>query len=79
MAEKAQELLAGSGWLPEPLRTSRDESASPSSACDSDPTSQADTAVVETTANGDETALVEAKTVSKDKAVANDSPAVAAE
>ena len=79
MAEKAQELLAGSGWLPEPLRTSRHESASPSSACDSDPTSQADTAVVETTANGDETALVEAKTVSKDKAVANDSPAVAAE
>jgi hypothetical protein len=30
MAEKAQELLAGSGWLPEPLRTSRHESASPS-------------------------------------------------
>jgi ParB family transcriptional regulator, chromosome partitioning protein len=79
MAEKAQELLAGSGWLPEPLRTSRQESASPSSACDSDPTSQADTAVVETTANGDETAVVETRPLGEDESVANDSPAVAAE
>lgn len=79
MAEKAQELLAGSGWLPEPLRTSRHESASPSSACDSDPTSQADTAVVETTANGDETAVVETRPLGEDESVANDFPAVAAE
>jgi ParB family chromosome partitioning protein len=79
MAEKAQELLAGSGWLPEPLRTPGHESASPSSARDSDPKSQADTAIVETTADGDETAIAEAKAVSEDKAVANDTPAVAAE
>jgi ParB family chromosome partitioning protein len=79
MAEKAQELLAGSGWLPEPLRTSLQESASPSSACDSDPVSQADTAVLETTANGNETAMVETRPLGEDESVANDSPAVAAE
>jgi ParB family transcriptional regulator, chromosome partitioning protein len=79
MAERAQELLAGSGWLPEPLRTPRHESASSSSACHSDPASQADTAIVETTANGDETAMVETGPLGEDESVANDSPAVAAE
>jgi ParB family chromosome partitioning protein len=79
MAEKAQELLAGSGWLPEPLRTSRHESASPSSACHSDPASRTLTAVVETTVNGAETAMVETRPLGEDESVANDSPAVAAE
>jgi ParB family chromosome partitioning protein len=79
MAEKAQEPLAGSGWLPEPLRIPRHESASLSSACDSDPRSQADAAIVETTVNGDETAMVETKPLGEDKSVANDTPAVAAE
>ena len=79
MAEGARELLAGSQWLPEPLRRPRRESTSPSWARDSNPTSQAGAAIVETTANGEETAMAEAKTLSEDKAVANDSPAVAAE
>jgi ParB family chromosome partitioning protein len=79
MAEKAQELLASSGWLPEPLRTPGRESGSSSAACDSDPTSQAETAIVETAANGDEMAMVETKAVSEDESVANDTPAVAAE
>jgi ParB family chromosome partitioning protein len=79
MAEKAQELLAGSGWLPAPLRTPGRDNGSSSAACDSDPTSQAETAIVETTANGGETAMAEAKTVSEDKSVATDTPAVAAQ
>jgi ParB family chromosome partitioning protein len=79
MAEKAQELLAGSGWLPEPLRTSLHENASPPSARDSDPTSQAETAIAETTADGGEKAMVETKAVSEDESVANETPAVAAE
>jgi ParB family chromosome partitioning protein len=79
MAERAQELLAGSGWLPEPLRTPRYEGASPSSARDSDPTSHVESAVVETTENGDETAMVEIKPLGEDESVANDTPAVAAE
>jgi ParB family chromosome partitioning protein len=79
MAEKAQELLGGSRWLPEPLRTPRHQGASPSPARDSESTSQADTAIVETTANGDETAMVETKPLGEDESVANDTPAVAAE
>jgi ParB family transcriptional regulator, chromosome partitioning protein len=79
MAERAQELLAGSGWLPEPLRRPRRESTSPSWVCNGNPTSQADAAIVETTANGDEKAMVETKPLGEDESVANDSPALAAE
>jgi len=47
MAEKAEVLLAGSGWLPEPLRTPRRFIASSSSALDEDAISVADSGGVE--------------------------------
>ncbi len=48
MAEKAQELLAGAGWLPEPLRT---PGRAMPSATEAEPVSAAD--VVAPTEDGD--------------------------
>lgn len=36
MAKEAERLLAGTGWLPEPLRTPTDETASPAAASDNE-------------------------------------------
>ena len=80
MAEKAQELLAGSGWLPEPLRTpgrshpgvDEPTTVQPSDSVE-EPTGE------ETALNGGETAMVEDEQTSEDEPVAADSHTMAAE
>jgi ParB family transcriptional regulator, chromosome partitioning protein len=62
MAEKAQALLAGSGWLPEPLRTPGRAIAAPGQNEDEMESDDGlDSAGVETAANGCETAMVESE------------------
>jgi len=80
MAEQAQTLLAGSGWLPEPLRTpGRDVlSAVESDAIDA-AEAGADAAGEETAADGGETAVVEDDEVTEDESVALEAHATAAE
>jgi ParB family chromosome partitioning protein len=80
MAEQAQTLLAGSGWLPEPLRTpGRDvPNAVESDAIDL-AEAGADAAGEETAAGGGETAVVEDEEVTEDESVALEAHATAAE
>jgi len=80
MAEQAQTLLAGSGWLPEPLRTAGRDVAN---AVESDAIDlaelDADAAGVEMAADGGETATVEDEEVTENESVALEYPATAAE
>jgi ParB family chromosome partitioning protein len=80
MAEKAQELLVGSGWLPEPLRTSgrtRPDAVQPTPI---DPLEPVDEPTGEETAlNGGETAMVEDEQQSEDEPVTAAPHAIAAE
>ena len=80
MAEKAQELLVGSGWLPEPLRTpgrSRPEAVEPTSI---EPLEPVDEPTGENTAlNGGETAMAEGEQQSEDDPVTVAPHAIAAE
>jgi len=78
MAEKAEVLLAGSGWLPEPLRIGR-FIASSSSALDEDAISVADSGGVATAAVGCETAMVETEASIQDGQAVIDPQAAAAE
>jgi ParB family chromosome partitioning protein len=80
MAEKAQELLAQSGWLPEPLRTPgrslphvAETAADEPSALIDEPTGE------ETALDGGETAMAEEEQPAEDEAVAADSHTIAAE
>jgi ParB family transcriptional regulator, chromosome partitioning protein len=76
MAEKAQELLASSGWLPEPLRTPG-STASPSP--DIEAASPSAPGGEESTATGYETAMAEFESPTEDEPVAPDPHSVAAE
>ena len=80
MAEKAQELLVGSGWLPEPLRTpgrSRPEAVEPTSI---EPLEPVDEPTGEETAlNGGETAMAEDGEPAEDDPVAIEAHPIAAE
>jgi ParB family chromosome partitioning protein len=80
MAAQAETLLAGSGWLPEPLRTpgrSLPNAFEPNAI---DPVEAGtDAAVGETAAGGGETAMVEDEEVTEDESVALDPHATAAE
>ncbi len=80
MAEKAQELLVGSGWLPEPLRTpgrSRPEAVEPTSI---EPLEPVDEPTGEETAlNGGETAMGEDEQQSEDEPVTVAPHTIAAE
>ncbi len=80
MAEKAQELLVGSGWLPEPLRTpgrSRPDAVEPTSI---EPLEPVDEPTGENTAlNGGETAMAEDEQQSEDEPVTVAPHAIAAE
>ena len=80
MAEQAETLLAGSGWLPEPLRTpGRDvPNAAATDAIDA-AEADADGAGVETAADGGGTAVVEGDEVIEDESVALEPHATAAE
>jgi ParB family chromosome partitioning protein len=80
MAEKAQELLAGSGWLPEPLRTPGrslpdvvETTSIESSESVDQPTGE------ETALNGGETAMAEDEQPAEDDPVAVDSHTIAAQ
>ncbi len=75
MAEKAEALLAGSGWLPEPLRTPGRVVASPSS----DAGATDEPVGVETAAAGCETAMVEVEPSREDEPPVADPPLAAAE
>lgn len=78
MAEKAQELLAGSGWLPEPLRTPGRSISATSSAFES--------GRISSSASGEEAPVIECEAAmpdadhpTEDDAIVTDEPFVAAE
>jgi len=79
MAEKAEVLLAGSGWLPEPLRTPGRPIVSSSSASQEDAISALDRIGVETAAGGYETAMAEIALSAENEVDAADPIAVVAE
>jgi ParB family chromosome partitioning protein len=79
MALRAQELLAGTGWLPEPLRTSRRSTPSSSPASEQDAIPVTEPAGVEMAANGHETAMVDSEPLVEDEVAAVDPAPVAAE
>jgi ParB family transcriptional regulator, chromosome partitioning protein len=76
MAEKAQELRASSGWLPEPLRTPG-STASPSPGIEA--ASLSASGGEESAATGYETAMAEFESPTEDESVAPDPHSVAAE
>jgi len=69
MATQAEALLAGSGWLPEPLRTRYRTVAPASSEGEQGATGAPDAVGVETTAIDHETAMVETASVVEDQSV----------
>ena len=75
MAEKAEALLAGSGWLPEPLRTPGRTLPNSVEAIEAD----AADVVEETAADGGEPAIAEAETPEEDEPVAIKTHAIAVE
>jgi ParB family chromosome partitioning protein len=79
MAERAEALLVGSGWLPEPLRTPGRPIASSSSASQEDKISALDRVGVETAADGYETAMAEIEPSAENELDAADPIAVVAE
>jgi ParB family chromosome partitioning protein len=79
MAERAQELLAGSGWLPEPLRTPGQAIMTASPAPEIEAGSPADFSGEESAAPGYETAMAESEAPTEDEPVATDPHPVAAE
>ncbi len=77
MAEKAEALLAGTGWLPEPLRTPGQ--AATSTPEEEDDVATANTTGVESAADGGETAMGETEATVDDEPVAAEPHATAAE
>ena len=75
MAEKAEALLAGSGWAPEPLRTPGRALPNNVEAAETD----AADVVEETAADGGEPAMAEAEAAKEDEPVAIETHAIAAE
>jgi ParB family chromosome partitioning protein len=69
MAAQAETLLAGSNWLPEPLRTLRHAVTSISVTSGRGMTGHPETTSVETAAIGQETAVVETETLTEDEPV----------
>lgn len=80
MAGQAEELLAASGWLPEPLRTPGRTTLKAVESDIADPAEAgADADGEETAADGGETAVVEDEEVTEDESVAREPQATAAE
>jgi ParB family chromosome partitioning protein len=75
MAERAQELLTGAGWLPEPLRTP----GRPIAALVSPSESHPESASAESAAAAHETAMANAAPSIEDEAVAGEAHTIAAE
>jgi ParB family chromosome partitioning protein len=76
---KAQDLLAGSGWLPEPLRTFGRAITTASAVSDLPSESPVQFGGEESTSIGGETAVVDFKILTEDKAAAIDPHTIAAE
>jgi len=79
MAEKAEALLADSGWLPEPLRTPGRPFVASSNSRSEAIVASPDEDGVKTAAADGETAMVESETSTEDDQVAIDPPGIAAE
>jgi len=79
MAGKAEELLAGSGWLPEPLRTPGRVITPVPVASEPDADSTVEPHGEETAAPGYETAMADIEPVAEDETDAADPLAAAAE
>jgi len=79
MAERAQELLAGSGWLPEPLRTPGQATGAPSPAPAVSDGLSAGSVGEESAATGYETAIGDSAVPADDAFVPAEQPLVAAE
>jgi len=79
MAERAQELLQGSGWLPEPLRTPNLLLAPTSRALDAPDQPSTEPAGVDSVATGYETAIGDAATLGEDEPAAIEPHILAAE
>ena len=79
MAEKAEAMLAGSGWLPEPLRTCGRLTVSPDSEADLRAIGAEESAGVQSAENGQETAMAETQPSAHDEGAADASHAQAAE
>lgn len=79
MAEKAQEVLAGARWLPEPLRTPGRAIAVSDDLSLVEAEPSADQEVEETTEGGGETAMAESESQVEDETAEIDSHAIAAE
>jgi ParB family transcriptional regulator, chromosome partitioning protein len=79
MAERAQELLEGSGWLPEPLRTPNRPLASTSQALDAPDQLSTEPVGVESAVTGYEVAMEDAATLGEDEPAAFEPHIVAAE
>ena len=79
MAERAQELLAGTGWLPEPLRTPGQAISATSSAAESAPVSRSASNVEDAPPADSEMAMPDAEHPADHDAVHAEEPLVAAE
>jgi ParB family chromosome partitioning protein len=79
MAEKAEELLTGSGWLREPLRTPRQAITAAPPLPDVEAASPFTSDVAESAATGGETAMAESESSTEDEPVATEAHPVAAE
>jgi len=79
MAEKAEALLAGSGWLPEPLRTPGRALPIVVEVTEAEMEDPVELAGEETAADGGEPAMAEEDAASEDESVAIETHAIAAE
>jgi ParB family chromosome partitioning protein len=79
MAERAQELLAGSGWLPEPLRTPGRAITASSPTPETISDSPIEATSEESATAGNETAMADSERSGEDEPTAIDPHAVAAE
>jgi ParB family transcriptional regulator, chromosome partitioning protein len=79
MAERAQELLQGSGWLPEPLRTPNRPLVPTSQALDAPDQSSTESAGVDSAATGCEAAMGDAATLGEDEPATIEPHIIAAE
>jgi ParB family transcriptional regulator, chromosome partitioning protein len=79
MAERAQELLAGSGWIPEPLRRPGQAIGAASSLSEASQTSAAISSEEESAATGYETAMGDSEGPAEDVRVLSEQRPVAAE
>jgi ParB family chromosome partitioning protein len=79
MADKAEALLAGSGWLPEPLRTPGRALPRAVEPTEAEATDVAEPTVAETAVDGGEPAMADDEAAAEDEPVAIETPAIAAE